>query len=178
MIFSNVITFFIIITAASTLNKMGITNIQTTDQAAQALRPIAGEFTFLLFAAGIIGTGLLAVPVLAGSASYAVSESFNWKEGLYKKLKDAHGFYGVITIATLIGLLINFTPIKPFQLLYYTAIFNGIIAPPLIIVIMFVSNNRKIMGNYVNGRWTNIIGWLIAVIMSIAGVALIVSLFT
>ncbi|MBI2195422.1 MAG: divalent metal cation transporter [Candidatus Levybacteria bacterium] len=144
MFFSNLVMFFIIITTASTLHANGITKIETADQAAQILRPLAGDFAFLLFAAGIIGTGLLAVPILAGSASYAVSEVFNWKEGLYRKFTQAHGFYGVITIATLIGLLVNFTPIAPFTMLYYTAILNGLAAPPLMILIMLVAHNKKI----------------------------------
>lgn len=173
MFFSNLIMFFIIVTTASTLHVNGITKIETADQAARALQPIAGDFAFVLFAAGIIGTGLLAVPILAGSASYAFSEAFGWKEGLYRKFTQAHGFYGVITIATLVGLLVNFTPVKPFQMLYYSAIINGIIAPPLLILIMFITNNAKIMGKHTNSRFSNIFGWTITGVMSIAALMLI-----
>lgn len=175
MFFSNIVMFFIIVTTASTLNVSGITSIETAGQAAQILRPLAGDFAFLLFAAGIVGTGLLAIPILAGSASYAVSEAFNWKEGLYRKFTQAHGFYGVITIATLIGLLVNFTPIKPFTMLYYTAILNGIAAPPLMILIMLTANNKKIMGRNTNSLLSNSIGWAITAVMTIAGVALLLS---
>lgn len=177
MFLSNLAMFFIIITTASTLGVNGIVDIQTADQAAEALRPLAGDFAYLLFALGIIGTGLLAVPVLSGSASYALAETFGMKEGLYRKFRQAHGFYVIITIATIIGLVINFTSISPFKMLYYTAILNGICAPPLLIIIMFISNNNKIMGKYTNGRWSNFFGWLITIIMGIAAVALLTSFF-
>lgn len=177
MFFSNVIMFFIIVTTASTLGAHGITNIQTADQAAEALRPIAGNLTYLLFALGIIGTGLLAIPVLAGSASYALAEASKMKEGLYLKFKKAHGFYGVITIATIIGLMINFIGIPPFKMLYYTAILNGIVAPPLMFMIMKISNNKKIMGKYINKKWSNILGWTITGIMSLCAIVLIISFF-
>ncbi len=176
MFFSNLIMFFIIIATASTLGIHGIMNIQTADQAAQALKPIAGDFAYLLFALGIIGTGLLAVPVLAGSASYALSESFSMKEGLYRKFRQAHGFYGVITIATMIGLVVNFIGIPPFRMLYYTAVLNGIAAPPLMFIIMKISNNRKILGKYTNRKISNILGWTITAIMSLCAIALLVSL--
>lgn len=174
MFFSNLVMFFIIMTTASTLGAHGIADIQSADQAAQALRPLAGEFAYLLFTAGIIGTGLLAVPVLAGSAAYAFSETFGWKEGLYRKFKQAHAFYGVIIVATLVGLLINFSSIPAFKMLYYTAMLNGICAPPLLILIMLISNNKKVMQNYTNGKVSNILGWSITVIMSIAAAALVV----
>ncbi len=173
--FSNLVTYFIIMTTASTLHRNGIFDIQTAADAAEALRPIAGNFAYVLFTLGIIGTGLLAVPVLAGSASYAVAEAFQWREGLYLKLERAHGFYGVITIATLIGLLVNFTPISPFAMLYYTAVLNGIIAPPLLVIILLIGNNRKIMGERVNGRLGNFFGIVITAVMAVAGVAVIYS---
>jgi Mn2+/Fe2+ NRAMP family transporter len=176
MFFSNIVTFFIIITCASTLGAHGLRDIQTADQAAQALRPFAGNAAFLLFALGIIGTGLLAVPVLAGAASYAIAEAFQWRAGLYRKFEQAHGFYGVITIATLIGLLVNFTPVKPFQLLYYTAVLNGIVAPPLMVLILLISNNKKVMGTRVNNTAQNMFGWLITILMTLASLALIFSL--
>jgi len=177
MLFSNIVMFFIIVTTASTLRTHGITHVDTATQAAQALKPLAGNFAFLLFAIGIIGTGLLAVPVLAGSAAYAISEVFNWKEGLNKKFKRAPGFYGVIIVATVIGVIINFLPIKPFKMLYYTAIINGIAAPPIMVLIMLITNNKKIMGKYSNTVFSNIMGWIITIIMAIASIALLVSLF-
>jgi NRAMP (natural resistance-associated macrophage protein)-like metal ion transporter len=176
MLFSNLVMFFIIVTTGATLFKSGINNIETANQAAEALRPLAGNLTFALFGLGIIGTGLLAVPVLAGSASYAVSEAFGWKSGLYQKFRQAHGFYGVITIATLIGLLVNFTSVQPFQMLYYTAVINGVCAPPLMIMIMLISNNKKVMGNHTNGKFSNWFGWFITIVMSVASIGLLISI--
>lgn len=174
MFFSNLVTFFIIMTTASTLHRDGIFTIQTAADAAEALRPIAGNFSSLLFSLGIIGTGLLAVPILAGSASYAVSEAFKWREGLSLRLERAHGFYGVITIATLIGLFVNFTPVSPFTMLYYTAVLNGIIAPPLMIVILLIANNRAIMGHRTNSVASNVLGVIITAVMGAASIALLV----
>lgn len=175
MFFSNLITFFIIVVTASTLHLNNISNIQTATDAAVALRPIAGNFAFILFAAGIMGTGFLSVPVLAGSASYAVSEAMGWRASLNLKFKKAHKFYIVIMISTLVGVLVNFTPIKPFQLLYYTAVLNGICAPPLMILLMLISNNKNIMHEHTNSWISNVLGWSITVIMSIASLALILS---
>lgn len=175
MFFSNVVMFFIIVTAASTLHANGITSIQTADQAASALQPIAGNFSYILFALGIVGTGFLAVPILAGSAAYAISESVGWRAGLYQKFKRAHGFYGIITLATIVGLLVNFIDIPPFQMLYYTAVLNGIAAPPLMIMILLISNNKKIMGNHTNSKFSNVFGIIIACIMSVSALALLVS---
>ena len=177
MFFSNLVMFFIIITTGATLFTHGITKITSASDAALALKPLAGDYAFLLFAVGIIATGLLALPILAGSASYAVSESLGWREGLYQKFKRAHGFYGVITIATLIGLLINFIGIDPIVALYYTAVINGIIAPPLIIMILFIANNKKIMGERTNSPFLNILGVLTAFIMGLSAVILIFSFF-
>ncbi len=176
MVFSNLIMFFIMISTASTLHASGITWIETAPQAAEALRPIAGDAAFLLFAVGIIGTGLLSVPVLAGSASYAFSEAFRWKEGLYRKFSQAHGFYGIITLATLLGLLINYLPIAPFTLLYYTAILNGICAPPLMVLILLIANNEKIMGKRVNNLTSNIGGIIITVLMSLTAIGVLLSM--
>lgn len=178
MFFSNLVMFFIIVTTASTIGVNGLKNIETADQAALALKPLAGDFAFLLFALGIIGTGLLAVPILAGSASYAVSEAFGWKEGLGKKISQAKSFYLVIALATIFGLLIHFLPIKPFQMLYYAAVLNGICAPFLLFIIMRISNNRTIMNQYTNSRFSNILGWLITIIMTISAIALLISIFT
>lgn len=177
MLFSQIVAFFIVLVGAVVFAQNGITRIETADQAALALRPFAGDLTFFLFAIGIIGTGLLAVPVLAGSASYAVSEAFGLKEGLYLKLKQAHGFYGVITIATLVGLLVNFVGIKPFTMLYYTAILNGLCAPPLMILLMMISRNKKIMGKNTNSRTSNIFGWVITGVMTLCAILLLLDLF-
>ena len=177
MFFSNLVMFFIILTTAATLGGQGITDIATAAEAAEALRPLAGDFTFVLFALGIIGTGLLAIPILAGSASYAVSEALGWRSGLYRKLVKAHGFYGVIIIATVAGLLVNFLSVPPFKMLYYTAVLNGLIAPPLMVLIILIAKRRDIMGHYVNSRFSNVMGSLAAVIMAVAGLALISTIF-
>ena len=121
-------------------------------------------------------SGHLAVPVLAGSASYAFSEAFGWREGLYRKFKQAHGFYGIITLATLLGLLVNFTSIKPFQMLYYSAIVNGIVAPPILFLILFISNNKKIMGEHTNSLFSNVLGIAIAALMTVASIGLLANL--
>lgn len=178
MFLSNLVMFFIIAAAAATLNANGITNITTAAQAAEALRPIAGERVYLLFALGIIGTGMLAVPILAGSASYAISESMGWKLGLYRKLREANAFYGVIIIATGIGLLINLLGFDPIKALIYSAVFNGLIAPVVLVLIVLLSGNAKIMGRWVNGKVSTILGWLIVILMALAGAATIISLLT
>jgi len=177
MFFSNLVMFFIILTTGSSLSSIGINDINSATDAAIALRPIAGNFAYLLFAFGVIGTGLLAVPVLAGSSSYAISETFGWKEGLYRKYNKALGFYGVIALGTLIGLFINILPIPPFKLLYYTAVLNGLSAPILLFIIMLIANNKIIMGKNVNGKISNFFGWTITFIMGICGLALIATLF-
>lgn len=178
MFLSNLVMFFIIATAASTLHANGISEVKTATDAAQALKPLAGDMAFILFAAGIIGSGFLALPILAGSASYAFSEAVGWRAGLYQKFTKAHGFYGVITLATVLGIVVNFTPIEPFQMLYYSAILNGAIAPFLMIMIILICNNKKIMGNYTNSFFSNLMGILITVIMSLAAIYLVVSFFT
>jgi NRAMP (natural resistance-associated macrophage protein)-like metal ion transporter len=173
---SNVVFWFIIITTASTLNRNGIFNIDSAPKAAEALRPLAGDFAYVLFAAGIIGTGLLAVPVLAGSAAYAVAETFKFREGLYLKLRQAPGFYAVIALATLVGAAINLIGINPILALYYAAVLNGIVAPLLLFMIMLISSNRKIMQNKTNGRISNTLGWIATIAMGVAAAALLFSL--
>jgi NRAMP (natural resistance-associated macrophage protein)-like metal ion transporter len=175
MLFSNLIMFFIILTAAATLHAHGISNIETAADAAEALRPLAGNFTFALFAIGIMGTGLLAIPILSGSAAYAVAEVMQWKSGLSLKLRQARAFYGVIVLSTLIGLLVNFLGVPPFKMLYYTAVLNGIAAPPLIFIILRISNDRKVMGRHVNSRWSNVLGWSAGILMTLACIALLVT---
>lgn len=176
MAFSNLVMFFIIATAATTLHANGIFVIETAPQAAEALRPLAGDAAFWLFALGIIGTGFLSVPVLAGSASYAFSEAFGWQAGLSRKLHQAHGFYGVITISTLIGLGINYLPISPFRLLYYAAILNGICAPFLLVIILGVCNNKKIMGKRTNTLVSNVGGIITTACMFGALILLLVTM--
>lgn len=177
MFLSNVVMFFIIAASGAVLYKNGITNITSAAQAAEALRPFAGDRAYLLFALGIIGTGMLAVPVLAGSAAYALAESFRWKQGLYLKLKDANAFYGVIIVSTLIGLGINFSGLDAFKALIYSAVANGLIAPVVLILIVLMSSNKKIMGDKVNNSLTTLLGWLITIVMSVAGMATIYSIF-
>jgi len=178
MFLSNLVMFFIIAAAAATLFTHGITNITSAAEAAEALRPIAGERVYLLFALGIIGTGMLAVPILAGSASYALSESFGWKFGLYRRLREANAFYGVIIISTGIGLAINLLGFDSIKVLIYSAVFNGLIAPVVLILIVLISGNIKIMGRWVNGKITTFFGWLIVALMTLAGAATIISLLT
>ncbi len=165
--FSNLIAIFIIIATAATLNASGITDIQTSSQAAEALRPIAGNFAFALFAAGIIGTGLLAVPVLAGSVAYAVSEAFNWKEGLDRKLKEARAFYAVIAIATMAGAALNFTPLDPIRALYWSAVINGVLAAPLMAIMMVIAVNPRIMGRLTLPKPLRVLGWLSTLVMAV-----------
>jgi NRAMP (natural resistance-associated macrophage protein)-like metal ion transporter len=175
MFFSNLVMWFIIVTTASTLFRHGITDIDSAPKAAEALRPIAGRFASLLFAMGIVGTGLLAVPILAGSAAYAVAETFTWREGLYLKLRQALGFYGVIAFSTGLGAAINFVGINPIKALYYTAVINGLVAPPLLWIILLISNNRTIMQDKVNGRVSNLLGWITTMAMTIAAAALLLT---
>ncbi|HKG54063.1 MAG TPA: Nramp family divalent metal transporter [Anaerolineales bacterium] len=173
--FSNIVFWFIIITTASALNQNGITNIDSAPKAAEALRPLAGDFAYILFSAGIIGTGFLAVPILAGSAAYAVSETFKFREGLSLQLREAPAFYGVIALATVIGGAMNLTGINPISALYYAAVLNGIVAPLLLFMIMLISNNRTIMQNKTNGKLSNILGWIATIAMGLAAVALLIS---
>lgn len=177
MFFSNLVMFFIIATCAATLFAHGITNITSASEAAQALKPLAGDQAYLLFALGIIGTGMLAVPVLAGSAAYGIAESFRWRTGLYRKLRDADAFYGVIIFSMLVGLLIDFLGIDPIKALIYSAIANGLIAPVILILIVLISNNKKVMGEFTNSKLVAGLGWLITIIMILAGGATIISSF-
>jgi len=159
MIFANLTFFFIVLTTAKVLNANGIFSIESPQQAAEALRPFAGDQAFLLFTLGILGTGLLAVPVLAGSGAYALAELMNWREGLEEKFSRAKAFYLVITFSILIGLLLNFIGINPMKALYYSAYLNGIISIPLLFVIMIVGNDKKIMGRETHPTWVKIFGW-------------------
>jgi len=171
MAFSNIIAFFIVLTTAVTLYTHGVHDIQTSAQAAEALRPIGGEFTFLLFAAGIVGTGMLAVPVLAGSAAYAVAEIFNWSSSLGLELKAAKGFYTIIALATLVGVLLDFSPIDPVKALLWSAVINGVISVPLMIAMMRIATQQKVMGRFVIGVRLKWLGWLATGVMTVAVLA-------
>ena len=172
MTFSSLIALFIMLTAAATLHLSGIRDIQTSAQAAEALRPIAGDFAFVLFAAGIIGTGLLAVPVLAGSAAYAMAETFGWREGLDLKWFEARGFYAIIIGATIIGTLLDFTPIDPIKALYWSAVINGVIAVPVMALMMLLASDPKVMGCFVLTRRGRCAGWLATAVMALAVAAM------
>ena len=176
MFISNVVMFFIIATCAATLNQAGITDIKTAADAAMALRPLAGEWAFLLFTLGIIGTGMLAIPILAGSVSYAIAEMFNWRAGLYRKLSDAYAFYGVIIISMFLGVALNFLRIDPIHALIYAAVANGLVAPFIIVLIVILSSNRAIMGEWTSKPATTFFGWFLAGLMSLAGIATIISI--
>ena len=170
--FSNLIALFIMLTTAATLNAHGITDIQTSSQAAEALRPIAGRFAFTIFALGIIGTGLLAVPVLAGSAAYAVGESLGWRVGLAQRPGRARAFYGVIAAATLVGAVLNFTPLDPIKALFWSAVINGVAAVPIMVMIMLMACRKDVMGPFTLGRPLTILGWLATAAMTVAAVAM------
>jgi len=171
--FSNLIALFIIISTAATLHEAGITDIQTSAQAAEALRPLAGDSAFLLFSLGIIGTGLLAVPVLAGSAAYAVAETFEWKSGLDLKLLEAREFYAIIALATLGGVALDFTPIDPIKGLFWCAVINGVIAVPIMVVMMLLADDPKVMGEFTVTRRLKALGWLATWTMAAAVVAML-----
>ena len=173
MLFSNLVMFFIILTTGAVLYKAGIRHIDTVGQAAKALEPLTGRLTYLLFAVGVIGTGFLAIPVLAGSLSYILAETFCWKEGLDKKFHEARGFYLTLIVSLLIGLSLDFLHISPIQALIYTAVLYGLTAPVMIAIIMHIGNNKKVMGKFTNKKWSNGLGALTLALMSAAAAALI-----
>jgi len=173
MLFSNLVMFFIILTTGTVLFNGGIHQINTVEQAAQALKPLAGNFAYLLFAIGVIGTGLLAIPVLCGSLSYIITETFGWKQGLDKKFHEAKGFYIIISISLILGLFMNYMGISPIKALIYSAILYGMTAPVLIAIILHIANNKKVMGKYTNGIRSNILGFSTLVLMTVAAVILI-----
>lgn len=174
MAFSQIITFCIIGTAANAFFAHGIFNVASTAEAAQALQPLAGRFAALIFSIGVVGTGLLAIPVLSASAAYALAGAFDWSEGLYKKFRQAHGFYGVITMATLVGLMINFLGINPIQALFWAAVLNGLVTAPLLAIIIKVANNPKVMGKKINSHLSNIIGFATFVFAALCAISIFV----
>jgi Mn2+/Fe2+ NRAMP family transporter len=175
MFFCNLVFYFVILAAAATLHTAGRTDTQSAADAAQALAPLAGPAAKYLFAVGIIGAGFLAVPVLTGSAAYAVAETFGWECSLDDKPREAKQFYAVIAASTLAGMLINFAGINPIKALFWTAVINGLVSPPLLVIIMLVSNNRRVMGDKANGPGTNVMGWAATAFMFAAAVGMLLS---
>ena len=173
MTFSGFVMYFIILTTGTVLFKGGVHQIDTVEQAAMALKPLAGNLAYLLFAIGVIGTGLIAIPVLSGSISYIITETFGWEQGLDKKFHEAKGFYVIIAISLLLGLSLNYIGITPIKALIYTAVLYGLTAPVLIAIILHIANNKKIMGNNVNGMSTNILGFAALIIMTAAAGVLV-----
>jgi NRAMP (natural resistance-associated macrophage protein)-like metal ion transporter len=173
MFLSNVVMYFIILATAATLHRGVPTDVQTASDAAEALRPLAGDGAFVLMALGLIGAGVLAVPILTGSAAYAVAEAFGWKCGLDQKPDGARGFYLVMTLSTLAALAIDFLGVPPIKALFWTAVINGFLAPPLLVVSMLVANQRQIMGKRVNGLGLNLLGWTTTVLMFAAAIGLV-----
>jgi NRAMP (natural resistance-associated macrophage protein)-like metal ion transporter len=177
MFLSNIVMFFIIAACASVLFQHGITNINTASEAAQALRPFAGNATYWLFAIGIIGMGLLAIPVMAGASAYAVSESMGKRQGLSTRLKQGSTFYGIIIISMLVGLSLNFIGLNPIKALIYSAVLNGIVAPIILVLILLIARNKKIMGEWTNSKSSASLGWILTGLMTVSGLAAIYSLF-
>jgi len=175
MFVSNLVMFFIIVVCGATLFVNGVHGISTAKDAALALRPFAGDAAFLLFTIGIVGTGALAVPVLAGSSSYAISESLGFREGLYRNFREAHAFYGVIITAMIVGMFMNFIGINPIKALLYSSVFNGLLAPALLVFIVLLSSKEKIMGEFVNTKFQKILGWVIILAMFVSGAATILT---
>lgn len=173
MFFSNLVMYFIILTAGTVLFQGGIKDITTVEQAAKALEPLAGQLSYVLFALGVLGTGLLAIPVLTGCLSYMLSETFNWNGSLDKKFYQAKPFYWVIIVSLLLGLAINFIGISPVQALIYTAILYGVSSPVLIGIVLHISNNKKVMGKFTNGKLSNILGFIALILMTAAAIALL-----
>ena len=173
MSFSGIVMFFIILTTGTVLYNNGIHQIDTVEQAALALKPLAGNFAYLLFAIGVIGTGLLAIPVLSGSLSYIISETFGWEQGLDKKFHEAKAFYLVIAVSLMLGLSLSYIGITPIQALIYSAILYGLTAPVLIAIILHISNNKKVMGIYTNNKLTNVLGFITLFLMTIAAITLL-----
>lgn len=173
MTVSGFVMYFIILTTGTVLYNAGVHKIDTVEQAAMALKPLAGNLAYLLFAIGVIGTGFIAIPVLSGSLSYIFTETFGWEQGLDKKFHEARGFYTIIAISLILGLSMNYIGISPIDALIYTAILYGLTAPVLIAIILHISNNKKIMGEYVNTRYLNIMGFAALAVMTVAAVLLL-----
>ena len=173
---SNLVALAIMLTTAATLNPAGKTDIESSQMAAEALRPIAGEFAYLIFALGIIGTGLMAVPVLAGSAAYAIGEALQWPVGLARQPKEARAFYATLVVATAVGAIVNFLPVNPIRALYWSAVINGVLAAPIIVVMMNLTSSRRVMARFTLTPWLRVMGWITAATMALCVVGLIVTL--
>ncbi|WP_051355404.1 NRAMP family divalent metal transporter [Mesorhizobium erdmanii] len=173
MFYSDLTSYFIILATAVTLHVEGVTNIETAAQAASALRPLAGDFAFVLFAAGILGVGLIGVPVLAGSAAYALAETMGWQEGLELKANDARGFYGIIAVSILVALIIQYLPISPMKALFWSAVINGVVAVPLMVVVIMLASSRTVMGPFTSGRPIIILGWIATAVMAGASIMML-----
>jgi Mn2+/Fe2+ NRAMP family transporter len=171
--FSNIVALFIVLTTAATLNAHGVNDIETSAQAAEALRPIAGVFTFTVFALGIVGTGLLAVPVLAGSAAYALGEAFGWRVGLAQRPERAPAFYWTIAAATFVGAAINFTPLDPIKALFWSAVINGVSAVPIMAMIMAMASRPRVMRDFTIGPGLKLFGWLATGAMALAAAGMV-----
>ena len=174
MFYSNITAYFIILATAVTLNAAGVQDIDSAAQAASALKPLAGNFAYILFALGILGVGLIGVPVLAGSAGYALSEAMGWKSGLERKAADARGFYGVIAVSVLAGLAIQYSPISPMKALFWSAVINGVVAVPLMIVIIVMVSKKSVMGTFTAGRMTTALGWIATAVMGAAAIRMFI----
>jgi Mn2+/Fe2+ NRAMP family transporter len=174
MLYSDLSAFFIILATAVTLHVAGVTDIQTAAQAASALRPLAGDFAFMLFALGILGVGLIGVPVLAGSAAYALAEAMGWREGLERKATDARGFYGVIAVAMVAGVALEYTPIEPMKALFWSAVINGVVAVPLMGVIILLVSKKSVMGDFTASRTLVVLGWIATAVMGFAAVLMLI----
>ncbi|VTZ26564.1 NRAMP (Natural resistance-associated macrophage protein) metal ion transporters (fragment) [Methylocella tundrae] len=174
MFYSDASAYFIILACAVTLNVAGVTDIETAAQAASALRPLAGDFAFALFALGILVVGLIGVPVLAGSAAYALSEAMDWKWGLERTASDARGFYGVIAVSVLAGLVIQYSPINPMKALFWSAVINGVVAVPLMVVIIMLVSKKSVMGAYTASRTIIVLGWIATAVMGAAAVRMVI----
>jgi len=174
MFYSDIAAYFIILATAVTLNVAGITDINTAAQAASALRPLAGDFAYIVFALGILGVGLIGVPVLAGSAAYALCEAMDWTWGLERKATDARGFYGVIAVSVLAGLVIQYSPISPMKALFWSAVINGVVAVPLMVVIILLVSKSAVMGDYTASRPLIILGWIATLVMGLAAVRMFI----
>jgi Mn2+/Fe2+ NRAMP family transporter len=174
MFYSDIAAYFIILATAVTLHVAGITDVDTAAKAASALRPLAGNFAYIVFALGIFGVGLIGVPVLAGSAAYALAEAMGWKWGLERKAKDARGFYGVIAVSVLAGLFIQYSPISPMKALFWSAVINGVVAVPLMIVIIVLVSKKTVMGDFTASRPIVILGWIATAVMGLAAVRMLI----
>ena len=174
MLYSDLTAYFIILATAVTLNVSGITDIETAAQAASALRPLAGDFAFLLFALGILGVGMIGVPVLAGSAAYALPRPWAGNRALNERRTDARGFYGVIAVSVLAGLFIQYSPISPMKALFWSAVINGVVAVPLMVVIILIASRKSVMGAFTSSRPIMVLGWIGTAIMGLAAVLMLV----